>query len=96
LRHGANHLEQHLSGWQRGIAASVTEAKSIPSARKFSSAEIKVFSDRAKRSNFQTITTSIDRLLQSFINSSSAGRLDLVPEIPLFQINHVQLPTAAG
>ena len=50
--------------------ASVTDTKSMPSALHSSRQAIKFFRERAKRSNFQTTTTSIDRCRQSF-NSSS-------------------------
>jgi hypothetical protein len=59
--------------------ASVTDTKSMPSALHSSRPAIKFLRERAKRSNFQTMTTSTDRRRQSLSSSSSPGRLAVAP-----------------
>jgi hypothetical protein len=60
--------------------ASVTETKSIPSDRYSSKPEINAFGLLAKRSNFQTTTTSTDPVDRSFCSSFNAARLALDPD----------------
>jgi len=68
-----------------GVAVSSDSDRltnSIPRTRNVSSALSRCETDRAKRSNFQTATTSKRRLCASAIMRSNCGRLSFAPEIP--------------
>jgi len=73
---------------------SLYETNSIPKARNVSRARSRCDTDRAKRSNFQTHTTSNRRLWASAMSRFNSGRESLAPEIPSIHVLTGDCPAA--